>query len=197
MTARLLCMPMVSMIGRDAHSAKISQLRWMRRSSSEAVPASCSSTGVYPAAWTSPNIFEGVRRCGSKRTKPVSVARLTMAVDMAGCSSSFFSRVLTQEAQCRPRTPKVISPDASPIVSVCSMLNGVFLYRVMCPQRLKSPAMKCPQVIFIAAAIGSASRMPQNPSSSPRAMTMMMVTSGLRSMDFLKTSGLTMYPSRK
>ena len=46
MTARLLCMPMVSMIGREAHSAKISQLRWMRWSSSEAVPASCSSTGV-------------------------------------------------------------------------------------------------------------------------------------------------------
>ncbi len=67
----------------------------------------------------------------------------------------------------------------------------------VCCYRLKSPLSTWVQVIFMAAAIGSASSMPQKPISSPNAMTMTMVISGLRSMDFLKTSGLIIYPSRK
>lgn len=56
---------------------------------------------------------------------------------------------------------------------------------------IKSPWRQWVERIFSAAAIGIASRIPQKPMISPKAMTTTIVTRGLRSIDSLNTRGLT------
>ncbi len=77
-----------------------------------------------------------------------------------------------------------------PVIEMVALLMNCYL-------SLKSPRTKCPQVILMADAMGSASSMPQNPRVSPSAMTMMMVTSGFRFIASLKISGFMTYPSTK
>ena len=111
-------------------------------------------------------------------------------------SPFYYSLVISKVTKRDKKNGKYASKVVSGIKGDCTGINS--LQEKVCSGAetgnqsylcLKSPFTKCPQVIFMAEAIGSASNIPQNPNISPRAMTIIMVTSGFRFIDSLKTSG--------